>query len=65
MAELSPARIEQKRIRLLMKVRDGAVDLANGADRHGDYVSVDTWAFDALIQRINRLMSFEDHYAEA
>jgi hypothetical protein len=65
MAELSPARIEQKRIRLLTKVRDGAVDLANGADRHGDYVSVDTWAFDALIQRINRLMIFEDHYAES
>jgi phosphoserine phosphatase len=65
MAELSPARIEQKRIRLLTKVRDGAVDLANGADRHGDYVAVDTWAFDALIQRINRLMAFEDHYAEA
>jgi len=65
MAELSPARIEQKRIRLVTKVRDGAVDLANSADRHGDYVAVDTWAFDALIQRINRLMAFEDHYAES
>jgi len=63
MAKLSAEQIEKKRIRLLTRVRDGAVDLANTADRHGDYVSVDTWAFDALIQRINRLMAFEDHYA--
>lgn len=65
MAKLSAAQIAKKRIRLLTRVRDAAVDLANGADRHGDYVSVDTWAFDALIQRINRLILFENHYAES
>lgn len=62
MAETSPPRIAKRRTHLLTAVRNAAVDLANGADRRGDYVAVDTWAFDALIRRINRLMEFEDQH---
>lgn len=63
MAETSSARITKRRTQLLTKVRDAAVDLANGADKHGDYVAVDTWAFEALIRSTNRLMDFEDQLA--
>jgi hypothetical protein len=65
MAELSPERIEHKHHRLLVKVRNAAVALANHGERHGDSVVVDAWVFDTLILRINRLMAFEEHYAES
>ena len=60
MAETQAPRTEKKRTRLLTTVRNAAVDLANTADDHGDYVAVDTWAFKALIKSINQLMEFED-----
>jgi hypothetical protein len=62
MAETSPTRIAKRRTKLLTAVRNAAVDLANSADTHGDYVAVDTWAFETLIQRINRLVEFEDQH---
>lgn len=58
-------RLEKKRSRLLTNVRNAAVDLANTADDHGDYVAVDAWAFKALIKSINRLMDFEDDVTPA
>jgi hypothetical protein len=64
MAETSPARIEKTRTRLLTAVRNAAVDLANGADDHGDYVAVDAFAFKAVIRGINKLMDFEDEHDE-
>ncbi|MEA2235766.1 MAG: hypothetical protein QOC81_490 [Thermoanaerobaculia bacterium] len=62
MADTSPTRIAKRRTTLLKAVRSAAVTVANGADRHGDYVAVETWAFDALIRRINCLMDFEDQH---
>jgi hypothetical protein len=63
MADTLTLRVETKRSRLLTAVRNAAVDLANTADDHGDYVAVDAWAFKALIKSINRLMDFEDKLA--
>jgi len=63
MADTQTLRVEKKRSRLLTKVRNAVVDLANTADDHDDYVAVDTWAFKALITSINRLMDFEDELA--
>jgi hypothetical protein len=40
MGETSPTRIAKRRTKLLTAVRNAAVDLANGADKHGDYVAV-------------------------
>jgi hypothetical protein len=63
MAETSPTRIAKRRTNLLTAVRNAAIDLANSsADKHGDYVAVDTWAFETLIQSINRLVEFEDQH---
>jgi hypothetical protein len=62
MADISPTRVTRRRTTLLKAVRNAAVSLANSADNHGDYVAVDTWAFNAMIRRINRLMDFEDQH---
>jgi hypothetical protein len=54
--------IPNAQLRLLTKLRNAAVDMANTADVYEDYVHVNRGEFDGLIRWIIRLMNFEEHH---